>query len=83
MQKFVLFDGFREAYGIYLREALSVVILAGLFATLHLISYRAQGLAQRIARVNNLAWCSFIAGGLFLLMLMAPSRSPEFIYFQF
>ena len=81
--KFILFDGFRQSYGIYLREALSVMILAGVFGILHLTSFRIAGIAHRVARVKGVVWCVFITGGLFALMLLAPSRSPEFIYFQF
>jgi alginate O-acetyltransferase complex protein AlgI len=83
LHKFVVFDGFRQAYGIYLREALSVMLLVAVFGILHFISYRVAGIAQRMGRANGLAWCGFVTASLFLLMLLAPARSPEFIYFQF
>jgi len=83
LHKFIVFDGFHQAYGIYLREALSVLILIGLFTAIHLSSFRLAGLAQRLAHANAIVWCGCITGGLLLIMLLAPTRSPEFIYFQF
>jgi alginate O-acetyltransferase complex protein AlgI len=83
LRKFVLFDGLRASYGIYLREALAAVVLIAGFVALHTLSHRLGGLARRLAAARNLVWCGCLTGGLYLLLCLAPSRSPEFIYFQF
>jgi alginate O-acetyltransferase complex protein AlgI len=83
LQKFVFIDGFHRYGGVRLREALTVVLLIAVFGTMHLISCRTGGLAKRLAVADNRAWCACVSGGILLLMLLAPSRSPEFIYFQF
>jgi hypothetical protein len=83
VRKFVLFDGFRREYGIYLREALFAIVLIVGFGLLHATSYRLGGLATRLGQSNHLAWCCGITAGLFAVMILTPSRSPIFIYFQF
>jgi alginate O-acetyltransferase complex protein AlgI len=83
VRKFVLFDGFRREYGIYLREALFAMVLIVGFGLLHATSYRLGGLAARLSRSNHLAWCFGVTAGLFAVMILTPSRSPVFIYFQF
>jgi hypothetical protein len=83
LHKFILFDGFYQRYGLYLREVLAVAILMIGFACFHFLSYRLEGLAAYFSRAGDWAWCGFVTGGILLIMLLAPSRSPEFIYFQF
>ena len=83
LHKFVVFDGFRRSYGIYLREALLVMVLIAGFFAVHFTSFRLGGLAPRMAKVGGLAWCALTVIGLYLVMALTPARSPEFIYFQF
>ena len=83
LHKFVVFDGFHRAYGIYLREALFTMVLIGGFAVLHFTSFRLGGLANQLAKANRFAWCCGVTAGLFAVMILTPSRSPVFIYFQF
>jgi alginate O-acetyltransferase complex protein AlgI len=83
LSKFVIFDGFHQRYGLYLREVLAVVVLLVVFTLFHFMSYRVGVLASFFSRARDRAWCCYVTAGFLLLMLMAPSRSPEFIYFQF
>jgi alginate O-acetyltransferase complex protein AlgI len=83
LHKFVIFDGFHRAYGIYLREALFTMVLIGGFAALHFTSFRLGGLANHLVKANQFAWSCGVTAGLFAVMILTPSRSPEFIYFQF
>ena len=83
LHKFVVFDGFHHAYGIYLREALLAMVLISGFAVLHFTSYCLGGLASHLAKASSLTWCCCVTAGLFLVMVLTPSHSPVFIYFQF
>lgn len=83
LTKFIFFDGFHRFGGVRLREALSVVLLVIAFAICHGISYRVGGIGRRLGAASSGRWCVTVTGGLLLLLLLAPSRAPEFIYFQF
>src|ERR1043166_200242 len=84
LQKFILFNGgFHRYNGVTFREAITVAGLIAAFVTFHLVSYRTGRLAQKLATANDQVWCGCVSAGLLMLMLLAPSHSPEFIYFQF
>ena len=83
VHKFVVFDGFHRAYGIYLREALFTLVLIAGFGLLHFVSFRLGGLAGRLTNGSRIVWCGGVMARLFAVMILTPARSPEFIYFQF
>jgi alginate O-acetyltransferase complex protein AlgI len=83
LHKFVVFDGFHQVYGVALREAVFVILLISVFFVVHFASYRMGGLADRMTRRGNVAWCALVVTGLFLVVTLTPAKSPEFIYFQF
>jgi hypothetical protein len=83
LHKFVFFDGFHRIYGVALREAVFVMLLIGGFFVVHFASFRMGGLADRMTRLGDIAWCTMVATGIFLVITLTPAKSPEFIYFQF
>ena len=83
LQRFVIFDGFHRYYGVALRDAVFVMLLIGGFFITHLLSYRLGGLANRIGRFGHVGWCACVVAGLFCVITLTPTKSPEFIYFQF
>ena len=83
LSKFIFFDGFHRFNGVRLREALSVALIIAAFAACHIFSHRAGGIGHRLGAASDRAWCATVTGGFLMLLLLAPSRAPEFIYFQF
>jgi alginate O-acetyltransferase complex protein AlgI len=83
LHRFVCFDGFHRVNGIAVRDAAFVVILITVFFATHFVSFRLGGLAERMTRAGHLAWSALIVVGLFLVVTLTPTHSPEFIYFQF
>jgi len=83
LHKFIFIDGLHRYNGVTLREAVTVLVFIAAFLAFHFVSFRTGGLAHKLAVANDHVWCGCVTGGLLLLMLLAPSHSPEFIYFQF
>lgn len=54
-----------------------------LFIVLHAISYRIPNIKEKISQSNNVLFFLFLVMFFLLLLVGAPAKAPDFIYFRF
>ena len=82
IKKFVLIDFSLSRLDILTMNKLALVLIL-VFLYAHYLSYKSGNYIERIRSVDLKYWFIYVAIVVLLLLLFAPSKTAEFIYFQF
>src|SRR3989344_1716942 len=82
IKKFILIDFSLNGLSILEANKLSLIFIL-IFLYVHYISYKNKDIIERIKSLELRYWFVYVVIIVLLLLLFAPSKTSEFIYFQF